>query len=67
VAVLNQWETSQTFKIAIGDSLTDFGMARVADFVFAREALAEQLTQEGRAFMLFDTFEDIQQVLQRLL
>jgi 2-hydroxy-3-keto-5-methylthiopentenyl-1-phosphate phosphatase len=67
VAVLNQWETSQTFKIAIGDSVTDFGMARVADFVFAREALAEQLTQEGRAFTLFESFHDIQQVLQRLL
>jgi 2-hydroxy-3-keto-5-methylthiopentenyl-1-phosphate phosphatase len=38
----------------------------VADFVFAREALAEQLTQEGRAFTLFDTFEDIHATLLKL-
>ena len=66
VEILNQWEDASTFKIAIGDSVTDFGMARVADWVFARDALAEELRQEGRTFTPFETFHDIQESLDKL-
>ena len=66
VEILNQWEDASTFKIAIGDSVTDFGMARVADWVFARDALAEELDREGRTFTPFETFQDIQESLDKL-
>ena len=66
VEILNQWDDASTFKIVIGDSVTDFGMARVADWVFARDALAEELALEGRDFTPFETFTDIQTALEDL-
>ncbi|XVJ51011.1 MAG: MtnX-like HAD-IB family phosphatase [Vampirovibrio sp.] len=65
VMVLNQWDSTTTFKIAVGDSVTDFGMAKVADWVFARDALAEELQHLGLSFTPYETFNDIQQALEQ--
>lgn len=49
--------------IAIGDSLTDINMALKADLVFARDRLQAYLDQEGKAYIPWETFDDIRQYL----
>jgi 2-hydroxy-3-keto-5-methylthiopentenyl-1-phosphate phosphatase len=67
VEILNRWTSETHYKVVIGDSVTDFGMAKVADWVFARDALAEELHQLGKPFTPFETFHDITEALKRIL
>ena len=66
VEILNRWSSETHVKVVIGDSVTDFGMAKVADWVFARDALAEELRQQGKPFTPFETFDDITHVLKQV-
>ena len=43
----------------IGDGLTDRCIAEEADLVFARDALAEHLAEQGLAFRAYGDFYDI--------
>ena len=54
-------------KIAIGDSVTDFSMAKNATTVFARSHLGEYLAKEGRPFYKFSSFFDISRILETIL
>lgn len=45
--------------IAIGDSVTDFELAKQADLVFARDHLIRMCEQEGIRYVPFETFYDI--------
>jgi 2-hydroxy-3-keto-5-methylthiopentenyl-1-phosphate phosphatase len=68
VAVLNAgWPASAFNRIVIGDSVTDLGMAQVAQRVYARDALAADLTRMGLPFVPFEDFADIVDDLKRLL
>ncbi len=50
--------------IAIGDSVTDLNMGMQADLVFARDRLAEYLTERGKSFIPWENFFDVLQVLK---
>ena len=50
--------------VVIGDSITDLGMAEVADVVFAREPLSGWLEQRGILFHYWDSFADVEAVLR---
>ena len=52
-------------SVVIGDSITDLGMAEVADLVFAREPLSGWLEQRGIAFHPWDSFADVEVVLRQ--
>ena len=52
-------------SVVIGDSITDLGMAEVADLVFAREPLSGWLEQRGIAFHPWDSFADVEAVLRQ--
>ena len=51
--------------VVIGDSITDLGMAEVADLVFAREPLSGWLEQRGIPFHHWDSFADVEAVLRQ--
>jgi 2-hydroxy-3-keto-5-methylthiopentenyl-1-phosphate phosphatase len=50
-------------SIYIGDGRSDLCAARESEIVFAKNALAKFLTQEGREFRTFDTLSDVRNVL----
>jgi len=52
-------------SVVIGDSITDLGMAEVADLVFARAPLSGWLEQRGIAFHPWDSFADVEAVLRQ--
>ena len=49
--------------IYIGDGRSDLCAARVSDLVFAKDALLQQLTKEGKWCVEFKNFKDINQYL----
>ncbi len=51
-------------KIVVGDSVTDFSMARMGDLVFARSILAEKLEEEGRKYIKFESFFEISNYIE---
>jgi 2-hydroxy-3-keto-5-methylthiopentenyl-1-phosphate phosphatase len=51
-------------RVVIGDSITDLGMAQVADLVFAREPLCDWLTQRGISHHRWHDFDDVAAVLR---
>ncbi len=51
-------------RIVVGDSVTDFSMARMGDIVFARSLLARKLQEEGRDYRPFETFFEISNYLE---
>jgi 2-hydroxy-3-keto-5-methylthiopentenyl-1-phosphate phosphatase len=63
IRVLEAWPAQQFYRVAVGDSVTDFGMAQVADLVFARSALAKELDSLGVHYIPYRTFHEIQAVL----
>lgn len=50
--------------IAIGDGLSDRGMARAADLVFSRDMLTEYCRDHGIKAIEFDTFREIEDALK---
>ncbi len=56
-------EFPNTYRILIGDSLTDFHGAEHADLVFARDRLKAHLEWVGRPFEPFETFFDVQRIM----
>lgn len=57
-SIMRQLEQSSTYKIVIGDSVTDFEAAKQADFVFARDYLKVKCEEWGIPHMPFETFYD---------
>lgn len=49
--------------IVVGDGVTDFKLARQADFVFARDQLLTLAQTHGLPHMPFETFDDIVQAM----
>jgi len=49
--------------VAIGDSVTDLNMARVAPVVFARDRLAEYLDEEHKSYIRWNDFFDVIETL----
>ncbi len=64
IALMNRLPAETAFRIAIGDSLTDLPMARVADWTFARGQLIDYCKEEGLAVTPYEDFRDIQLAIQ---
>ncbi|CBN55092.1 MULTISPECIES: HAD-IB family phosphatase [Kamptonema] len=57
VRVMELYEADE--QVAIGDSVTDLNMARVAPVVFARDRLAEYLDKEQKSYIYWNDFFDV--------
>ncbi|MGG2014253.1 2-hydroxy-3-keto-5-methylthiopentenyl-1-phosphate phosphatase [Bacillus sp. S10(2024)] len=55
------------FKIVIGDSITDFQAAKLADKVFARDFLITKCIEHHIPYIPFETFHNIQNEVEKLL
>lgn len=55
------------YVIYVGDGISDFGAAKVADFVFARDSLLDLCRKSGLPHLPFDDFHDVQRGLKSLL
>jgi 2-hydroxy-3-keto-5-methylthiopentenyl-1-phosphate phosphatase len=64
ISILELYPSEAYYRIAIGDSITDLGMTHVADQTFARSKLVTYMREIGKEPLLFETFHDIQRVLE---
>ena len=51
--------------IVIGDSVTDFEMAKLGDTVLARDYLAQKCKEDGISFIPFETFHDCMEAIEK--
>jgi 2-hydroxy-3-keto-5-methylthiopentenyl-1-phosphate phosphatase len=65
-SVIRKLKRKNDFTIVIGDSVTDLEAAKHADFVFAREYLAEKCDSLGIPYYKFETFYDCIEVIKKL-
>jgi 2-hydroxy-3-keto-5-methylthiopentenyl-1-phosphate phosphatase len=57
--VIRRFPNDEYFRILIGDSITDFAGAKLADLVFSRSHLTDKCEQLGLPHIPFETFHDI--------
>jgi len=57
--IIRRYPKERYRRILIGDSVTDFPGARLADLVFSRSHLTEKCRELGLAHIPFETFHDI--------
>ncbi|URT72363.1 2-hydroxy-3-keto-5-methylthiopentenyl-1-phosphate phosphatase [Cytobacillus firmus] len=65
-SIMRKLEDEDTFKVVIGDSVTDLEAAKQADFVIARDLLLEKSKEMNLKHNSFDTFYDCIEVLKNL-
>ena len=59
VRVIRRFPEDRHFRILIGDSLTDYAGARIADLVFARSSLARRCKELNLPHVEYETFHDV--------
>lgn len=64
--VIRRYPADSHYRILIGDSVTDFEGAKLADLIFARSHLAERCRELGLPFHAYDTFHDVIAVLRTI-
>ena len=64
--IIRSFPREKFCRILIGDSLTDFAGARLADHVFARSHLLERCRQLALPHTPFETFFDVIAALNEL-
>ncbi|WP_439116426.1 2-hydroxy-3-keto-5-methylthiopentenyl-1-phosphate phosphatase [Paenibacillus antri] len=64
--VIRRFPEDRYFRMLIGDSITDFEGAKLADLVFARSHLATRCRELGLPHHEYDTFFDVIRVLETL-
>jgi len=57
--VLRRFRADMAAQVVIGDGVTDFKAARLADYVFARDGLQRACDEAGIAYTAFETFSGI--------
>lgn len=57
--VIRRFPRDEYYRILIGDSMTDFAGAKLADLVFSRSHLTEKCRELGLPHIPFETFHDI--------
>lgn len=57
--VIRRFPRDQYYRILIGDSITDFAGAKLADLVFSRSHLTDKCKELGLPHIPFETFHDI--------
>lgn len=65
VRIIRTYCADKYYRIMIGDSVTDFAGAKLADLVFARSHLIEECENSGIPYVPFETFDEITAYLQR--
>lgn len=63
-SIMRKIEQSGTYKIVIGDSVTDLEAAKQADFVLARDYLKDKCEEWGITHTPFETFYDCIEALK---
>lgn len=58
-SIIRKIAEEDTYKIVIGDSITDLEAAKMADQVIARDFLVEKCNEHSIPFSTFDTFFDV--------
>lgn len=64
--VMRRYPPDMYTRILIGDSVTDFEGAKLADFVFARSHLTAKCESLGLPHMQYETFHDVVDHLRKL-
>jgi 2-hydroxy-3-keto-5-methylthiopentenyl-1-phosphate phosphatase len=67
IGILDRYSPETHYRIGIGDSITDLGMSRRADWTFARSRLIDYTAEAGIPTTPFETFYDIQAALEAKL
>ncbi|MGB5946880.1 2-hydroxy-3-keto-5-methylthiopentenyl-1-phosphate phosphatase [Paenisporosarcina sp.] len=65
-SIIRKLSEANTYKIVIGDSITDLQAAKLADQVIARDFLSEKCEELNIAFEPFETFTDVIHILKQL-
>jgi 2-hydroxy-3-keto-5-methylthiopentenyl-1-phosphate phosphatase len=65
-SIMRKLEGQDTFKVVIGDSVTDLEAAKQADFVIARDLLLEKSKELNLNHNSFETFYDCIEGLKKL-
>lgn len=65
--IMRKLTTADDFVIAIGDSVTDYALARQADFVFACDKLLNVCQNENLPHQAFTTFYEVVALLEERL
>ncbi len=64
--IVRRYPTDRYFRIVIGDSLTDFEAAKLADIVYARSHLIEKCEELSIPFKPFESFYEVIDFLEVL-
>ncbi|MFC4777613.1 2-hydroxy-3-keto-5-methylthiopentenyl-1-phosphate phosphatase [Paenibacillus sp. GCM10023252] len=64
--IMRRFNPEQYERMIIGDSVTDFEGAKIADLVFSRSHLSVKCDELGLAHTAFDTFHDVIHHLRKL-
>lgn len=62
-AIMDTYRASET--VALGDGVTDQGMALAASLVFARRHLADYLDSQQQPYLRWEDFHDVRETLAR--
>jgi 2,3-diketo-5-methylthio-1-phosphopentane phosphatase len=64
-AAIGVWsgEIAADVTVYVGDGRSDFCVSSRADLLFAKDALADYAAARGRAFIAFETFDDVTRAL----
>lgn len=57
--IIRSYPREACYRILIGDSVTDFEGAKLADLIFARSHLADKCRELGLPFYPYETFHDV--------
>jgi 2-hydroxy-3-keto-5-methylthiopentenyl-1-phosphate phosphatase len=63
--IIRSYDSDQYYRILIGDSITDFEGAKLADLVFARSHLLERCAETGIPYIPYETFYDVIEHLEK--
>ncbi|KMJ58254.1 2-hydroxy-3-keto-5-methylthiopentenyl-1-phosphate phosphatase [Bacillus sp. LL01] len=64
-SIIRKLAEPNTYKIVIGDSITDLEAAKLADQVIARDFLIEKCEEYSIPFLPFETFFDVMEILKK--
>ncbi|MCM3078796.1 2-hydroxy-3-keto-5-methylthiopentenyl-1-phosphate phosphatase [Brevibacillus invocatus] len=64
--IIRRYDSTDYFRVVIGDSITDLAGAKIADFVIARSLLAQKSEELQLPHRTFSTFHDVVDILKDL-
>ena len=64
--LIRSYPANQYTRILIGDSITDFAGAKLADFIFARSHLATECSKLEMPYFAYESFFEVMEQLKKL-